>query len=320
MRLHFTEVGDVADVVAFPVLFRIRVVHRLAGDAGYPVEGFQDGGGVVAPTANVIDLPATGSAEELLDEARHVVRMNIIADLLAFIPKDSVLTTRNIDADEVAQKTVELYSGVIGAGKAPAAQGAGRHPEVPAVLLYHYVGGHLGGSEKRVFRLVNGEGLLDAILVGGIAIVPTGVGFHKLKPVGGISVDLVGTHVGKRAGGAKLPGGLQQIEGAYRIDVKIIEGARSSQIVGRLSGGVGDVRRAQLFEEFQHPLAVADVELDVLKVLALLQQLALIPAGIPPGTEEISPHIIVDSVNPPAKCVKMTDDFRADESGGAGDQ
>ena len=58
---------------------------------------------------------------------------------------------------------MQLDAGVIRPGQAAAAQAAGRHAEVAAVLLHHHVGGDLGRAEQAVLALIDRERLGDAV-------------------------------------------------------------------------------------------------------------------------------------------------------------
>src|SRR5581483_10161400 len=56
VRSHFPQVGDGADVITFPRLVEILVATRLTREAAGGFERFQDGAGVVAAAAQVVDL------------------------------------------------------------------------------------------------------------------------------------------------------------------------------------------------------------------------------------------------------------------------
>ena len=62
---------------------------------------------------------------------------------------------------------------MVGSGQAAAAQTAGRHIEIAAILLHAHVGRYLGGAKKAVFALVDAEILRDTVGIGRIGVVPT---------------------------------------------------------------------------------------------------------------------------------------------------
>lgn len=315
MRLHFAEVGDVADVVAFPVLLRVGIVHRFTGDAGYAVEGLQDGSGVVPSATNVVHLAAARRLKEFLDETSHVKGVNIVPDLLAFIAKHRVFPSGNVDANEVTQEAVQFNPRMVRPRQAAAAQRTSRHVEIAAIFLNHYVRRYLGSPKKRVLGLVDGKRFFDAVVIGFVAVLPASISLDQVEAVGGVTIDLISTHVGEGRRWAKLTGGFQQVQRTDGIDVEIIEWARSGQVMAGLGGRVCDVGWAKLLEEFQYPRPVTDIQFNVLEIFALRQQLSLVPTGIPLGAEKVGPHVIVNTVDLPAQCVKMTDDFGADETG-----
>ena len=86
-----------------------------------------------------------------------VVGVDVVAHLLAFVAEDAVLAAFEVALHQVAQEAVQLDAGVIRPGEAAAAQAAGRHAEVAAVLLHHDVGRDLRRAEQRVLRLVDRE-------------------------------------------------------------------------------------------------------------------------------------------------------------------
>ena len=76
----------VADTVVVDVLVYLFLPGELFSD----FEGFPDGTGVGTTTANVLDLGDSWGFEKFLDEARHVMGVNVVTDLLALVTKDLV--------------------------------------------------------------------------------------------------------------------------------------------------------------------------------------------------------------------------------------
>ena len=68
----------------------------------------------------------------------------------------------------------------LGARQAAAPEHAGFHAEVPAVLLHHNIGRHLGRPENGVLGVVDAVLLIDAVLEVGVIFVnfPAGFQFH----------------------------------------------------------------------------------------------------------------------------------------------
>src|SRR5439155_16283866 len=88
--LQPAQVADVADMVAFAVRLLILIAHLLSGEVGDPVEGFEDGAGVVPAAAKVVDLAASRALIDGFNGAGDVVTMNIVADLLALVAVNAV--------------------------------------------------------------------------------------------------------------------------------------------------------------------------------------------------------------------------------------
>src|ERR1043165_3763506 len=85
MTLHLAQVADVADMIAFAVLVDVFIGHLFAGDGGNAVECFEDTDRIRSPAPNVVDLSGTRLFPESLDEANHVMSVNVVANLLALV-------------------------------------------------------------------------------------------------------------------------------------------------------------------------------------------------------------------------------------------
>ena len=96
MRLHFPKVTVVADVVANSILIHVAPVHLPAGDALGHVECFEDGAGVGLPAPEIVDLGDARRLPELIHEAGHILGMDVVADLLAFVSEDLILASFDV--------------------------------------------------------------------------------------------------------------------------------------------------------------------------------------------------------------------------------
>ena len=228
---HLAQVAVVADVVADAVLVRVDALLALAGQLLDRGKGFQDGAGVALPAAEVVHLCRAGRLGELVDEGSDVLRVDVIAHLLALVAEDLILAALHVAFDEVAQEAVELDAGVVGAGQTAAAQTAGGHGEIASVFLHHDVRGRLRGAEERVLGLVDGECLRYALGEGGVVIVPARLQFFEPDRVGQVPVDLVGGEVDEGRLRAGPPRGLQEVERAYGVGVEVIEGDVGGPVV-----------------------------------------------------------------------------------------
>src|SRR5688572_31982241 len=98
--------------------------------------------------------------------------MNVVADLFPFVTEDAVLAPLEIAFHQVAEEAVQLDAGVIRPGEATAAQAAGGHSEIAPIFLDLDVGRHLGGAEQGMLRLIDREGLRNAVRESWIAVIP----------------------------------------------------------------------------------------------------------------------------------------------------
>lgn len=118
----------------------------------------------------------------------------------------------------------------------------------------------------------------------------------------------------KRRLGTKPVHPLQKIEGANGIDVKIVKRTHGRKIMTRLCCCMNHGVRRQLFYECYDIGPVAHIELVVSEPRELEQQPLLVPACIPPGTKEVSTHIVIHTVDFPAKFMKMPYHRRTNEA------
>ncbi len=85
MRAHFGEIGNVADVVPFPVFIDVGGEHFLARQFFYPGKGFQDGAAIGTASAEIIDLARAWFFKKCGDKASHIERVDVVPDLLALV-------------------------------------------------------------------------------------------------------------------------------------------------------------------------------------------------------------------------------------------
>ena len=315
---HFAEVAVVANVVAEAVFGDVSVNLFFAAEFCGEGESFQYRTGVTFPAAHIVNFTHAGGREELFDESADVEGMDVVADLLARVAENFVFAAFKVALDEVTEEAVEFDAAVVGAGEAATAEAAGGHGEIASVFLHHDIGGDFGGPEERVFGLINSEGFGDAVLVGGVGVVPAGFKFAQWQMVGCIAVDFVGAQVHERGFGASATSGFEEVHGADGVGVEVIKGDGGGAVVAGLGGGVDDGVRLEAGNEVEDALAVADVEFVVGEVLELGSETFLVPTGVALGPEEDSTLVVVHTVDMPAELVEVTADFAADEAGGAG--
>jgi len=172
---YFGEIGNVADVVPFPVFIDVGGEHFLARQFFYPGKGFQDGAAIGTASSEIVDLARAGLFKKCGDKAGHIVRVDVVPDLLALVSVHVVGLALEIAFHEVGEKAVELDPAVVGPGETPPPKAAGFHSEVATILLDHDVGGHFRGAKEGVFAGVDREGFRDPFRVGRVVVVPAGL-------------------------------------------------------------------------------------------------------------------------------------------------
>ncbi|MEN9470630.1 MAG: hypothetical protein RL630_2363, partial [Verrucomicrobiota bacterium] len=118
MGAHFSEVGIVADMVTDTVFVHIGEGLCFAGEAFRDFEGFEDRAGICFATAEVVDLALARSGDEGSHESGDIERVDVVADLFAFVTKDSVFAALEVAFHEIAEETMEFDARVVRAGQA----------------------------------------------------------------------------------------------------------------------------------------------------------------------------------------------------------
>jgi hypothetical protein len=83
MGLHLLQVRDVANMVAFPVLVHVFILHRFGGDGFNQSERLQDGNAVRTSSAEIIELADALGHNKPAHELHHVMAMNVVPHLFA---------------------------------------------------------------------------------------------------------------------------------------------------------------------------------------------------------------------------------------------
>ena len=318
MGAHFGEIGNVADVVPFPVFVDVGREHLLARKFYDPSKSLQNRAAVGTASTQVIDLARARFFKKCGYKAGYIQRVDVVPNLLAIISKDVVGLALEIAFHEVGEKAVEFDPAVVGSGETTSAEAAGFHSEVATVFLNHNVGGDFRCSEEGVFAGVDRKGFSDAIGIGGVVVVPAGFQLFQANCVGLVPINLVGRHMDEGAGDAGAAGGFKKVEGASGVDVKIVERAGGGEVVAGLSGGVDDRSRFEFFDEGQDRGAVTNIEFVMAEGGEGLGEAALVPAGVSAWAKEVGPLVVVDSVDFFAARGKEGDHFGSDQARGAG--
>src|SRR5436309_68917 len=108
-------------------LLQISVPLLLAGAGLGHFERFENRAGVIFPPAKIIHFAAARSLVELEHKSGYIFRMNVVADLFAFVTVYFVFLFFEVAFDEVTQKTVQFDPAMVGASQAATAQTASGH-------------------------------------------------------------------------------------------------------------------------------------------------------------------------------------------------
>ena len=94
VRFEFRQIGDVTDVVALAVLLDVFPVKFLPGHFLDFGNGLEHGDAVLAAATKIVDLSPSRRLPKLVHESGYVMRVDVVADLLALISEDLVLTAQ----------------------------------------------------------------------------------------------------------------------------------------------------------------------------------------------------------------------------------
>lgn len=198
MRLEFFRVADIPDVVANPILIRVRHVHLPFGQLLDQRNRFNHRAVAVSTPARVVDLAASRVLMKVPEHFDQIRRVNVVSNLLPLIAVDRVLVAGQRTLHEVRQKPVQPRSRMTRPSQTAASKARRLHPEVATVFLNEGVSGKLGNSEQRMGRMVNGHGLVDALLRERMRRIdfPASIEFNQRQLIRIVAVDLVGRRVG----------------------------------------------------------------------------------------------------------------------------
>lgn len=264
MGLELADIADPPDVVADPVVFQVGPVQFFPADFLTKINRFQHGAVGMSAASNVVNFTTAWILKELVERFNKVVTVNVIADLLPSVTKDTIRITSHGAFHKVGQKAVQFRPGMGGSGQATSPKTDGLHPEITSILLHKDVSRHFTGPEERVFGLIDGHAFINTMKP--IQVIrtqlPTFFLLLKGQTIRRVSVNLVRAGKNKRRLRAGQAGRFQKIQGADGVDPEVGVGFLGGPIMTGLGGGMnhqGDVF-AVLMEEFFHRLAVPDIQ------------------------------------------------------------
>jgi len=82
---HFGEIGNIADVIPFPIFVDVGGEHFLARQFFNSSKGLQDRAAVGTASAEIIDFARAWVFKKRGDKASHIERVDVVPDLLALV-------------------------------------------------------------------------------------------------------------------------------------------------------------------------------------------------------------------------------------------
>src|SRR5262245_48364966 len=137
------------------------------------LDAFEQAGGVLLAAAQVVYLTRSRILRELPKRIDHVVAVNLVADLLAFVAETRIGLLTERTHHKIIQEPMQLDASVMGTGETAAPENTGLHAEVASVLLGEHIAGQFRSAKQRMERVVDWKCFWDAVNILRISIVPT---------------------------------------------------------------------------------------------------------------------------------------------------
>jgi hypothetical protein len=320
MCLHFGEVGDVTDMVARTRLIDVGRLLRVAGNFLHLRKRFEQRATVFTTAAEIVNFRNARRLDEAIDEISDVGRVNVVADLFAFVTENVVGAPFDIALHEVTQEAVQFHTAVLRTSQTTAAQTARRHVEIATILLHENITSRFTRAKERMLRLIDCHVLGDAVGVFRIIIIPARRQFFELNAIGSITVNLVGRKVRENDRSADASRGFEQIESTAGVHVEILERHLGREIVAGLRGAMDDCIRLDIRDRFDDRFAIADIQFVMGKMFQFRGNALQVPTRVAFGAEELGAHVVINAVNVPTLGIKVLRDSRTDQTGAAGNQ
>ena len=143
MRLEFSRIADVPDVVSDPILIRVSHVHLSVGQLLDQRDRLRHRAVTVSATAGVVDLAAARVLVEVPEHRDQIGRVNVVSNLLSLVAVDRVLVARQRTLHEVRKEAVQPRARMPRPRQTTASKARRLHTEVPTVFLNEGVGSEL---------------------------------------------------------------------------------------------------------------------------------------------------------------------------------
>src|SRR5258708_20048945 len=155
MFFELAHVADPPDMVPYPVVLTVNIVHFFLCDLFAKGNRFQHRAIGVSTSAGVIDLSGTRILVKFPEHIHQIIAMNIIPQLFALVAEDSILISGDRAFHQIRKEAMQFGAGMIGTRETASPENAGLHPEVPPIFLYEDIGSHFGSTEQGMFRMID---------------------------------------------------------------------------------------------------------------------------------------------------------------------
>src|SRR5580704_323037 len=135
-------------------------------------------------------------------------------------------------------------------------------------------------------RVIGRKSLLNTVGKFRVGIIPARFLLDKIESVWTIPIDLARRHVDKWRFRTASPRGFQKIQRSHGIDIEVVVGARSRQVVTRLGRGVDDRVGSQFGNELKNRSSIANIGLMMAEIAPGTEQAFPIPVGVALGAEK----------------------------------
>src|ERR1019366_7094973 len=135
-------------MVADSVILDISPAHLPAGDVRSHAKSLDNRTRVGFAATQIIDFGDARGLPEFVHEAGYVFGMDVVPHLLALVAEHFVFAALDVALHQITEEPVQFHAGAIRTGQAAAAQAAGWHIEIPAVLLHHDIRRELRRAEQ----------------------------------------------------------------------------------------------------------------------------------------------------------------------------
>src|SRR5438093_10130697 len=171
---------------------------------------------------DVVDLARARGANEFGKGFDQIEAVNVVSDLLSFVPENPIRSVADGTDHQVREKTMQFGPSVRRAGETAATKRNGWHPEISPVFLDENIRRNFRRAEKRMLGVIDTHRLRNTGLVFVAWLYfPAFFEFAQRQTVRRVAIDFVRRRENERRLGRKLSRRFEQIQRAVRVHSKI---------------------------------------------------------------------------------------------------